>query len=159
MKEGRAKIFPIPAPQAGQLRKLAAAGRSSSVILINGLAETDRPRLVADLSRIVDRPVERVPLAQVVSRYIGETEKNLVRRFVMAQRTGAILLFDEADALFGKRSEVSDSHDRYANLQAGHLLAVMEQYEGLVMLATSDRVTVDAERARFLLWVLERPDP
>ena len=73
----------------------------------------------------------RVDLSRVVSKYIGETEKNLRRVFDAAEESGAILLFDEADALFGKRSEVKDSYDRYANVEISYLLSRMETYRGL----------------------------
>ncbi len=154
MKERRARLFEIPAPDAGRLHELAAARRARSVVLLNGTGGTDPDRLVADLARAIARPVNRVPLARVVGKYIGETEKNLARAFVMAERAGAVLLFDEADALFGKRSEVRDSHDRYANQQAGHLLAMMEQYDGIVLLATNQPAEIDPERRQFLLWVI-----
>ena len=75
--------------------------------------------------------------APVVSKYIGETEKNLRRVFDAAEESGAILLFDEADALFGKRSEVKDSHDRYANIEVSYLLQRMEAYRGLAILTTN----------------------
>ena len=85
----------------------------------------------------------RIDLAAVVSKYIGETEKNLKRVFDAAEDSGAILLFDEADALFGKRSEVKDSHDRYANIEVSYLLQRMEAYRGLAILTTQPQ-----ERAR-----------
>src|SRR5262249_32906735 len=79
----------------------------------------------------------RIDLSSVVSKYIGETEKNLRRVFDAAEEGGAILLFDEADALFGKRSEVKDSHDRYANIEVGYLLQRMEAYRGLAILTSN----------------------
>ena len=79
----------------------------------------------------------RIDLSQVVSKYIGETEKNLSQIFQEAQASFAILFFDEADALFGKRSEVKDSHDRYANIEIGYLLQEMEAYDGIAILATT----------------------
>ena len=85
----------------------------------------------------------RIDLSQVVSKYIGETEKNLRRVFDAAEDGGAVLLFDEADALFGKRSEVKDSHDRYANIEVSYLLQRMEAYRGLAILTTNLK-----ERAR-----------
>jgi SpoVK/Ycf46/Vps4 family AAA+-type ATPase len=154
MEEGREKVFVLSAPDAAQLRELASARRPQSVVLLNGTGATDRERLTATLTRAVARPVHRVPLSRVVSKYIGETEKNLARCFVMAEREGAVLLFDEADALFGKRSEVRDSHDRYANQQAAHLLAMIEQYDGIVLVATNEGATLDDEVARFILWVI-----
>ena len=84
----------------------------------------------------------RIDLSMVVSKYIGETEKNLNRIFKDAEKLDAILFFDEADALFGKRSEVKDSHDRYANIEINYLLQKMEEYEGIVILATNTRITL-----------------
>lgn len=85
----------------------------------------------------------RIDLAEVVSKYIGETEKNLARIFDEAERSGAVLVFDEADALFGKRSDVKDSHDRYANIETSYLLQRMERYRGLALLTTNLRANLD----------------
>ena len=79
----------------------------------------------------------RIDLSTVVSKYIGETEKNLERIFNDAQTSNAILFFDEADTIFGKRSEVKDAHDRYANIEVGYLLQRMEGYDGVAILATN----------------------
>lgn len=81
--------------------------------------------------------LQRVELSAVVSKYIGETEKNLRKLFAKAAATGAILFFDEADALFGKRTEVKDAHDRYANLEVSYLLQRIEEYPGIVIVATN----------------------
>jgi SpoVK/Ycf46/Vps4 family AAA+-type ATPase len=91
--------------------------------------------------------VHRVDLSRVVSKYIGETEKNLNRVFAEAKKEGAILFFDEAGALFGKRTDVHDSHDRYANAQIALLLRRMEGYAGIAVLATKPRRAID-EAAR-----------
>src|SRR5687768_9841054 len=93
--------------------------------------------IVQRLATAASLNVLRVDLGEVVSRYIGETEKNLDRIFAEAEQAGAVLLFDEADALFGKRTAVKDSHDRYANLEVGYLLKRMESYEGLSILASN----------------------
>src|SRR5262249_33544834 len=85
----------------------------------------------------------RIDLAATVSKYIGETEKNLRRLFDGAEAGGAVLLFDEADALFGKRGDVKDGHDRYANLEVAYLLQRMESYRGLAILTTNLRSNVD----------------
>jgi len=85
----------------------------------------------------------RIDLARVVSKYIGETEQNMDRIFTAAEAANAILLFDEADALFGKRSEVKDAHDRYANLEVSYLLQKMEAYDGITVLATNMRQNID----------------
>jgi len=85
----------------------------------------------------------KINLSAVVSKYIGETEKNLERIFSEAQYTDAILFFDEADALFGKRSEVKDAHDRYANIETAYLLQRTEEYNGLVILASNIKKNMD----------------
>ncbi|WP_445398208.1 AAA family ATPase [Streptomyces sp. LE64] len=100
-----------------------------------------------------------IDLSQVVSKYIGETEKNLRRVFDAAERGGAVLLFDEADALFGKRSEVKDSHDRYANLEVSYLLMRMESYRGLAILTTNQKKSLDQAFLRRLRFVVDFPFP
>lgn len=100
-----------------------------------------------------------VDLSGVVSKYIGETEKNLSRIFREAETSNAILFFDEADALFGKRTEVSDAHDRYANIETSYLLQKMEEYEGLVLLATNLRENMDEAFTRRIRFVIEFPFP
>jgi SpoVK/Ycf46/Vps4 family AAA+-type ATPase len=101
----------------------------------------------------------KIDLSTVVSKYIGETEKNLSRIFTEAETSNAILFFDEADALFGKRSEVKDSHDRYANIEIGYLLQRMEEYEGVVILATNFRKNMDEAFVRRLHFTVEFPFP
>ena len=101
----------------------------------------------------------RIDLSQVVSKYIGETEKNLRRVFDAAEESGAILLFDEADALFGKRSEVKDSHDRYANIEISYLLQRMEAYSGLAILTTNMKSALDTAFLRRLRFVVQFPFP
>ncbi len=101
----------------------------------------------------------RIDLSAVVSKYIGETEKNLRRLFDAAEDGGAILFFDEADALFGKRSEVRDSHDRYANIEINYLLQRMETYRGLAILATNMKSALDKAFMRRLRFVVTFPFP
>jgi SpoVK/Ycf46/Vps4 family AAA+-type ATPase len=101
----------------------------------------------------------RVDLSTVVSKYIGETEKNLRRIFDTAESGGSILFFDEADALFGKRSEVRDSHDRYANIEVGYLLQRLEQYHGLAILATNMRTALDPAFTRRIRFIVKFPFP
>jgi SpoVK/Ycf46/Vps4 family AAA+-type ATPase len=101
----------------------------------------------------------RIDLARVVSKYIGETEKNLDRVFEAAEGSGAILFFDEADALFGSRTEVRDGHDRYANVEINYLLQRMEHYAGLSILATNRRRALDASFLRRFRFVVEFPSP
>jgi ATP-dependent 26S proteasome regulatory subunit len=101
----------------------------------------------------------RIDLSQVISKYIGETEKNLRRVFDAAERGCSILLFDEADALFGKRSEVKDSHDRYANVEISYLLQRMEAYSGLAILTTNLQGAIDTAFLRRLRFVVQFPFP
>ena len=101
----------------------------------------------------------KIDLAHIVSKYIGETEKNLDRVFRAAENATVVLFFDEADALFGKRSEVKDSHDRYANIEIAYLLQKMEEYEGLAILATNLRQNLDEAFVRRLQFVVEFPFP
>jgi SpoVK/Ycf46/Vps4 family AAA+-type ATPase len=101
----------------------------------------------------------RVDLAGVVSKYIGETEKNLDRVFAAAERANGIVFFDEADALFGKRSEVHDSHDRYANIEISYLLQKMEQFDGIAILATNLRGNLDDAFVRRLAFSVHFPFP
>jgi len=101
----------------------------------------------------------RIDLSQVVNKYIGETEKNLRRVFDAAEGGGAVLLFDEADALFGKRSEVKDSHDRYANIEVSYLLQRMESYRGLAILTTNMKTALDDAFLRRLRFIVQFPFP
>jgi SpoVK/Ycf46/Vps4 family AAA+-type ATPase len=101
----------------------------------------------------------RIDLSAVVSKYIGETEKNLRRLFDAAEGGSAILFFDEADALFGKRSEVKDSHDRYANIEINYLLQRMEGYSGLAILATNMKSALDQAFMRRLRFIVNLPFP
>src|SRR3954451_3072229 len=101
----------------------------------------------------------RVDLAGVVSKYIGDTEKNLDRVFRTAEHANAVLVFDEADALFGKRSAVSDARDRYANLEVAYLLQRVETYPGVVILTTNLRQDVDQAFLRRLDFALDFPLP
>ena len=101
----------------------------------------------------------KINLSTVVSKYIGETEKNLSRIFLEAETSNAVLFFDEADALFGKRSEVKDSHDRYANIEISYLLQRMEAFAGIVILATNLRANLDDAFTRRLHFIVEFPFP
>jgi SpoVK/Ycf46/Vps4 family AAA+-type ATPase len=100
-----------------------------------------------------------VDLATVVDKYVGETEKNLERIFAEAAGVNGVLLFDEADAVFGKRSEVKDAHDRYANVESAYLLQRMESFDGLAILATNLRANLDDAFTRRLDMILDFPNP
>jgi hypothetical protein len=101
----------------------------------------------------------KIDLSMVVSKFIGETEKNLGKIFDEAQSSSAILFFDEADAIFGKRSEVKDSHDRYANMEVSYLLQRMEQYDGVTILATNLRANMDEAFTRRMQFIVDFPFP
>ena len=122
--------------------------------LFAGPSGTGKTMAAEVLARELDLDLYRIDLATVVSKYIGETEKNLKRLFDAAEAGGAILLFDEADALFGKRSDVKDSHDRYANIEVSYLLQRMEAYRGLAILTTNMKTALDQaflRRIRFIV--------
>ena len=119
--------------------------RSRSRMLITGGNKKARLAAARFISSRLDLNLYRIDLSRVVSKYIGETEKNLRHLFALAGGRGAVLFFDEADALFGKRSEVKDSHDLYANQDIDWLLQRLARYEGLIMLATNSRENLDAK--------------
>jgi hypothetical protein len=127
--------------------------------LFSGASGTGKTLAAEVLAGELDLDLYRIDLSQVVSKYIGETEKNLRRIFDAAEEGGAILLFDEADALFGKRSEVKDSHDRYANLEISYLLQRMEAYRGLAILTSNMRSALDVAFTRRLRFIVEFPFP
>ena len=127
--------------------------------LFAGASGTGKTMAAEVLATELSLDLYRIDLSQVVDKYIGETEKRLRRVFDAAERGGAILLFDEADALFGKRSEVKDSHDRYANIEVGYLLQRMESFRGLAILTTNMRGALDDAFRRRLRFVIEFPFP
>ena len=122
----------------------------------SGTGKTMAAEVIANDLRL---DLYRIDLSAVVSKYIGETEKNLRRLFDAAEDGGAILFFDEADALFGKRSEVKDSHDRYANIEINYLLQRMEAYRGLAILATNMKSALDTAFMRRLRFIVNFPFP
>lgn len=128
-------------------------------VLFAGESGTGKTMAAQVLGAQLGLDLFRVDLATIVSKYIGETEKNLERIFTAADGSNAILFFDEADALFGKRSEVSDSHDRYANIEVAYLLQRMEAYPGAVILATNFRRNIDDAFVRRLDFVIDFPFP
>jgi len=127
--------------------------------LFAGASGTGKTMAAEVLARELRLDLYRIDLSCVVSKYIGETEKNLKRVFDTADESGAILLFDEADALFGKRSEVKDSHDRYANIEVGYLLQRMECYRGLAILTTNLKNALDSAFLRRIRFVVNFPFP
>jgi ATPase family associated with various cellular activities (AAA) len=127
--------------------------------LFAGPSGTGKTMAAEVLARDLRLSLYRIDLSAVVSKYIGETEKNLRRVFEAAEQGAAVLFFDEADALFGKRSEVKDSHDRYANIEVNYLLQRMESYRGVAVLATNMRSALDQAFLRRLRFVVTFPFP
>jgi SpoVK/Ycf46/Vps4 family AAA+-type ATPase len=139
-------------------RTTAGAG---VVALFAGASGTGKTMTAAVIANELGFDLYRIDLSSVVSKYIGETEKNLDRIFRAARSGHVMLFFDEADALFGKRSEVKDAHDRYANIEVAFLLQRLEEHDGVVVLATNLRRNVDEAFARRMQFVIEfaPPDP
>jgi SpoVK/Ycf46/Vps4 family AAA+-type ATPase len=127
--------------------------------LFAGESGTGKTLAAEAIANAVRLDLYRIDLASIVSKYIGETEKNLSRLFDAAERSGAVLLFDEADALFGKRSEVRDSHDRYANIEVAYLLQRIETYRGLAVLTTNMKSALDRSFLRRIRFIVQFPFP
>jgi len=128
-------------------------------VLFAGPSGTGKTMAAEIMANELGLDLYRIDLSTVVSKYIGETEKNLARIFAEAETSNAILFFDEADALFGKRSEVRDSHDRYANIEIAYLLQKMEEYDGIVILATNLSRNIDDAFVRRMHGTVEFPFP
>ena len=118
---------------------------SKTWILFSGANSTDTTFSAEVLANAFDRPLFRVDLGMLVSKYIGETEKNVNALFAEAESENPILLLDEADSLFGKRTEVKDSHDRHENQEVSYLLQRLEEYQGVVILVTNLKADIDPE--------------
>ena len=167
----------LPAPQMATLQTIAQHLRQRTRVydewgfaeqsnrglglsaLFAGPSGTGKTMAAEILANELRLDLFRIDLSAVVSKYIGETEKNLRRVFDAAEEGGAVLLFDEADALFGKRSEVKDSHDRYANVEISYLLQRMEAYRGLAILTTNMKEALDPAFLRRLRFVVQFPFP
>ncbi|MFJ4245042.1 ATP-binding protein [Streptomyces iakyrus] len=128
-------------------------------VLFSGPPGTGKTMAAEVLAHDLDVDLYTVDLSRVVNKYIGETEKNLGRIFSEARAADAILFFDEADALYGKRTEVSDAHDRYANIETSYLLQRMEEYDGMVILASNLRQNMDDAFTRRIRFIVEFPFP
>ena len=167
----------LPPAQLGMLREIAGHlrhrlkvyeewgfARTSArglgiTTLFSGESGTGKTMAAEVLANELHLDLYRIDLAAVVSKYIGETEKNLRRVFAAAEDSGVVLLFDEADALFGKRSDVKDSHDRYANIEVSYLLQRMETYRGLAILTTNAGAALDPAFQRRLRFTIQFPFP
>ena len=138
----------------------AHGGRGFGIsALFAGESGTGKTLAAEVLAGELNLDLYRIDLASVVSKYIGETEKNLRRVFDAAEDSGSVLLFDEADALFGKRSEVKDSHDRYANIEVSYLLQRIECYRGLAILTSNQKSALDQAFQRRLRFIVQFPFP
>lgn len=146
-------------PQTGPgTRKTGALGVGLTT-LFTGADAAGKAQAAEVLASDLGASIYRVDLAAVASKYVGETEKNLRRLFEAAEASGAVLFFDEADALFGKRSDVKDSHDRYANLEVGYLLQQLETFRRLAIVATNRREALDEAFTRRMRFVVDFPPP
>lgn len=167
----------LPSDQVGQLQEICiqvrhrrtvlegwgfdkrlAMGKGVNV-LFAGPSGTGKTMAAEIIAADLGLEIYKVDLSTMVSKYIGETEKNLDKVFTAAREANAILFFDEADAIFGKRSEVKDAHDRYANIEVGYLLQKMEEYDGVVILATNLRKNLDDAFIRRLHVAIDFPFP
>jgi SpoVK/Ycf46/Vps4 family AAA+-type ATPase len=151
--KGRPKVL----LEWGVGQKLASS--SGVPILFSGPPGTGKTMAAEIIAGELGLDLYKIDLSSIVSKYIGETEKNMERIFSEAESSNAILFFDEADALFGKRSEVRDSHDRYANIEISYLLQRMEAYDGVTILATNLRANLDEAFTRRLQFAVSFPFP
>ncbi|MGH2562179.1 MAG: AAA family ATPase [Thermomicrobiales bacterium] len=167
----------LPTDKIGQLREICAQVRHRRTVLetwgfdrhlamgkglnvlFAGDSGTGKTMAAEIIATDIGLELYKVDLSTLVSKYIGETEKNLDRIFTAAREANAILFFDEADAIFGKRSEVKDAHDRYANIEVGYLLQKMEEYDGVVILATNLKKNIDDAFVRRLHMTIDFPFP
>jgi SpoVK/Ycf46/Vps4 family AAA+-type ATPase len=167
----------LPPRTLQQLHEVCAAGKYRSMVysewgfdtrlrqgkglnvLFCGPSGTGKTMSACIVAREFGLDLYKIDLSSVISKYIGETEKQLSEIFREAQSSNAILFFDEADAIFGKRSEVKDAHDRYANIEVAYLLQKMEEYEGIVILATNFRKNIDDAFTRRIHYIVEFPFP
>jgi SpoVK/Ycf46/Vps4 family AAA+-type ATPase len=167
----------MPAAQLEQLGAICSQAKHSSIVygawrfedklalgrglnvLFCGPPGTGKTMAAEVIASDLGVPLLKIDLSQIVSKYIGETEKNLRQLFDQASGANAILFFDEADALLGKRSDVKDAHDRYANTEIAYLLQKMEEYAGIAILATNLRQNIDAAFTRRMRFIVEFPFP
>jgi len=143
--------------QNAALKAVASDARAGvrGAVLLSGASGTGKTMAADMLAAELGTTVYRIDLRSLASKYIGETEKNIDKAFGEAERAGAVLLIDEADALLGKRTDVKDAHDRYANLDMSALLVRIEQYQGVALLATNPGTNIDPAFTRRLRRVID----
>ncbi|MEO3428865.1 AAA family ATPase [Pelagibius sp. CAU 1746] len=131
--------LPLSQKDIDTLQKICrnAGKQANQFCLFSGPSGTGKTMVAAVMANELERPLQRMKLGAVVGKSAGETAENLTALFAKAQEAEAVLFFDEADALFGRRSEVQDSHDRFANQEVGHLLEALAAYRGLVILSSN----------------------
>ncbi len=167
---GASKIVPnataeeldLAGPELAIVKRLMTRRSKSApgaTALFAGAKGTGKSRAAEVIASQTGKELYRIDLSKVVSKYVGETEKNLARIFASAEDAGAVLLFEEAQALFGKRSSVRDSHDRYANIEISYLLQRLESYPGVAILATNRKKDIDEAFLRRLRHIVEFPSP
>jgi SpoVK/Ycf46/Vps4 family AAA+-type ATPase len=167
----------LPPSTLGRLRELAAAIRHRHIVygqwgfgervvtgtgikaLFAGVSGTGKTMAAGVIARELGLDLYKIDLSGVVSKYIGETEKNLDRIFRAARAANAIVFLDEAEAIMGKRSEVKDAHDRYANIEVAYLLQKLEEHDGIVILATNLKRNIDDAFNRRIQYVIDFPRP
>ena len=149
------RLSPEPQLELGHIVKAAKSARTT--VLVRSGNPTAALLVARALATDLGRNVYRVDLSLVVSKYIGETEKNIDLVFASAAAANAVLLFDEADALFGKRTAVKDSHDRFANQEATYLLGRIDKFDGVAILASNANRTASAALSERLAFVLDLP--
>jgi SpoVK/Ycf46/Vps4 family AAA+-type ATPase len=167
----------LPPADKDQLRRIAQQVRHRSTVydtwgvglkmnrglgisaLFSGMSGTGKTMAAEVIAQELKLNLYRIDLSGLMSKYIGETEKNLRKLFDAAENGGTILFFDEADALFGRRTEIKDSHDRYANIEVNYLLQRMEAYRGLAILATNMKSALDPAFVRRIRHILDFPFP
>ena len=131
-----------------RLDEISASRNDGVLALFSGADGSGRKQAAHDLAAAVKAPLQIVELVPLIDKHLTEVEQLIDKEFDEARRTGAVLLFDEADALFGKRTDVRDAHDRYANLEVSDLLERIEAYRGIVILATSKQQDLDPALVR-----------
>ena len=142
----------------GVIRNMVSSGRVTNMIFF-GPPGTGKTMAAQVVTNQLHMKLYKVQLSQIISKYIGETEKNLKKVFTEAKNANCVLFFDEMDALFGKRSEVKDSHDRHANIETAYLLQQMEEYDGVVLMATNLLQNIDEAFMRRISFVVSFPFP
>ena len=128
-----------------------------TMLSFSGMPKAYLERAAREVAGKLGRPLMRLDLSRMLGKYIGETEKNLDQLLRAAEAGGAVLLFDEADALFGRRTDVKDAHDRYANLETSYLLARLEQYRGVIVVTSSTAVDAEKRKGRFRQLAVQFP--